>query len=551
MDNRTPVEEALAGGNAGGLDPLQIREVVGLLTQPKVMLEAPKLAAEWTKVALGLSDVEVPERDAQYNDRAWREHPVFRRLAQGHLAWTKWIEDMTDDPAAPWESQERAGYVTRIVTGALSPANLLPTNPAALRKAIDTGGLSILRGGRTFVQDVMRNGGMPRMTDTRPFRVGENMACSPGSVVYREDMFELIQYTPATENVRERPMLVVPPQVGRYYILDLAPGQSLVEHAVANGIQTFMLVWRNPRKGRKTGHGEWGLEEYMSAQVRAFDVVREIAGTDDLNLLGFCAGGFTSALTQAHLAALGEKPVHAATYLVTVLDTRRPNLVTPLTTKGINTELSKRATKNEIIDARTVSNHFAWLRPKDLVYGHVIHNWLLGEEPSSYNLLAWNDDAANMTAKFVRDTTALMSAGELVEPDEVTLLGTPIDLSSVKVDNFVVAAQTDHITTWRPCYMTSQLLGGDSEMVVVNKGHVQTIVSPVEKSRQKYWAGPAAAPDPDEWLEQTEQHAGSWWPHWSAWLTARSGKEVPAPATLGSASHPQREPAPGRYVLEK
>ena len=215
MDDRTLVEDAMGGGDAGGLDPLQIREVVALLTQPKVVLEAPKLAAEWIKVALGLSDVEVPERDAQYDDRAWREHPVFRRLAQGHLAWTKWIEDMTDDPVAPWESQERAGYVTRIVTGALSPANLLPTNPAALRKAIDTGGLSILRGGRTFVQDVMRNGGMPRMTDTRPFRVGENMACSPGSVVYREDMFELIQYTPATENVRERPLLVVPPQVGR------------------------------------------------------------------------------------------------------------------------------------------------------------------------------------------------------------------------------------------------------------------------------------------------------------------------------------------------
>ena len=236
---------------------------------------------------------------------------------------------MTDNPDSAWENRERARYVTNIVTGALSPANLPVTNPAAIRKAIDTRGLSLLRGGRTFVRDVVKHGGMPRMTDTRPFTVGQNIGASSGAVVYREEMFELIQYNPTTDTVYERPLLFVPPQLGRYYILDLAPQRSLVEHAVANGFQTFMLVWRNPRKYRQAGHGQWGLDEYVAATIRAFTVVREITGSDDLNLLGFCAGGFTSALAQAHLAARGEQPVHSATYLVTMLDTRRPESCDP------------------------------------------------------------------------------------------------------------------------------------------------------------------------------------------------------------------------------
>jgi polyhydroxyalkanoate synthase len=549
--DRFLMDEEFGSGGIGGMDPLQVREVLALLAQPKAALAVPELVAEWAKIVVGLSDVEVPDRDAQYGDKAWRENPIFRRIAQAHLAWAKWIEDSTRYGDGPWENQERARYVTNIVTGALSPANLPATNPAAIRKAVETGGRSLLRGARTFIRDVATNGGMPRMTDTRPFTVGLNMATSAGSVVYREEMFELIQYSPTTEKVRERPLLIVPPQVGRYYILDLAPQRSLVEHAVSNGMQTFMLVWRNPRKNRQAGHGEWGIEDYMSAVIRAFDVVREIAGAEDLNMVGFCAGGVTTALTQAHLAARGEQPVHSATYLVTMLDTQRPNLVTPLATRGVNSELNKLADRREVIDAKKVSNHFAWLRPSDLVFGHVINNWLLGEEPSAYDLLAWNDDAANLTAKFVADATALMSSGALAEPGAVTLLGTEIDLSQVKVDNFLVAAHTDHITTWRPCYMTSQLLGGDSQMVIVNKGHIQTIVSPVAKSRQKYWAGPADAQDPDEWIQQAEQKAGSWWPQWIEWLTRRSGEEKAAPERLGSLKYPAREPAPGRYVLEK
>ncbi|MFC7446850.1 PHA/PHB synthase family protein [Rhodococcus daqingensis] len=547
------VEQALGGGDtSGALDPLQIGEVLGRLIDPRaVAVEAPKVVAEWAKVALGLSDIEVPERDAQYGDPLWRQHPAFRRLAQGHLAWTQAVERMAEEDGAAWQDRERARYVTNILTGALSPANFLPTNPTAIKRAIDTGGLSLLRGARNFVHDVATNRGMPAMTDSSPFTVGENLACSPGAVVYREEMFELLQYSPTTENVRERPLLVVPPQVGRHYILDLSPGRSLVEFAIASGVQTFTLVWRNPSTDPDCGHGNWGLEDYMSAVIRAFDVVKEITGAEDLNLLGFCAGGFTSALAQAHLAAKGSRPIHAATYLVTMLDTRQPNMVTTLTTPGVDTALTRSADRSTVIDAKTIAHNFNWMRPKDLVYGYAINNWLLGEAPSAYDLLAWNDDAANISAAYVRDSTALMASGDLVTPGGTTLLGTQIDLSAVESDNFIVAAQTDHITTWRPCYMTSQLLGGDSEMVVVNKGHIQTIVSPIEKSRQKYWAGPPTGPDPDQWREQAGQHSGSWWPHWAEWLIPRSGAEQVAPDRLGSIKYPARESAPGQYVHEK
>jgi len=503
------------------------------------------LAAEWTKISLGLSDVEVPE---ELDDPAWREHPLYRRLAQGYAAWAQTVERIAHDEDADWQHAGRAAYMTDIVAGALSPANFLATNPSAIKRAIDTGGMSVVRGARNLTRDVVTNRGMPSMVDSKPFTVGENLACSPGAVVYREELFELLQYNPTTETVHERPLLFVPPQINRYYIMDLAPGRSLVEFAVAQGMQSFMIVWRNPRQD--LGHGEWGLEDYVAATVRAFEVVREITGSEDLNVLGFCAGGMTSALAQAHLAAIGESPVHAATYLVTLMDARQPNMVTTLTTCTASSALDRQANGSRVIDAKALSHHFAWMRPRDLVYGNLVKGWVMGDAPGAFDLLAWNDDGANISSTFTRDSLALLSSDALLQPDQATLLGTPIDLSAVRADNFMVAAQTDHITTWRPCYMTSQLLGGESEMVLINKGHIQAVVSPVAKSRHVYWTGPATGADPDAWHEQAERHEGSWWLHWAEWLEPRSGDRKPAPEALGSAAHPAGDPAPGRYVHE-
>ncbi|MDN5795523.1 MAG: alpha/beta fold hydrolase [Intrasporangium sp.] len=552
---RSELEESVGGAISVGadtFDPMRVRELVKLIARPEVLLtETPRLLAEWTKVALNLSEIEIPSRDPFYGDRRWHENPVYRRLAQGHLAWTQSVERMTTVDGADWESQKRARYLTDILTGAASPANFFPTNPVAVSRALETGGMSVVRGMQHFLRDLKDNGGMPSMVDTTPFRVGENMACTAGSVVYREDIFELLHYQPTTEQVYRRPLLFVPPELNRHYVLDLAPGRSMVEFAISHGMQTFMIVWRNPREDPALGHGTWGLEEYLEAHIRAFDIVREITGAKDLNLVGLCAGGMTSALVQAHLAESGANPVNAATYIVTMLDARKPNGVTMMATPGVEGELSKAASDAKVYKAKQVAHNFAWMRPKDLVFNYVIHDWLLGEEAPSFDVLAWNDDATNLSAKFSRDTNGLLANHMVAEPGGMTLLGTPIDLSKVTSDGFVVAGQRDHITTWRPCYMTSQLLGGDKQVVIVNSGHIQTFVNAPGSSRYKYRIAPAGGPDPDAWLAQAQEHQGSWWPDWIDWLEPRSGTQKPAPASLGNKKYPPQEPAPGTYVHEK
>jgi polyhydroxyalkanoate synthase subunit PhaC len=546
-------EHAAGGGDiSAALDPMQLRVALTDLMNPKSLAaEMPRLTTELAKVVLGMSDVEFGEKDARFADPAWRDNPLYRLIGQSYLAWEQSVGRIVQRHRGDWQRQERARYVANILTGGLAPTNFLPTNPAALKRAFETGGMSLLRGYRNFLRDLLTNRGMPQMVDTRPFTVGKNLAITSGSVVYREEMFELLQYKPATETVRERPLLFVPPEINKYYVLDLAPGRSMVEYAISRGIHAFMLVWRNPRLDKSAGHGHWGMDDYLAAHVRAFDVVREITGAGDLNLVGLCAGGMTSALVQAHLAAGGGNPVQAATYIVTMLDARQPNMVTTLATPQADTVLAREARKGTVIDATTVRHNFAWMRPGDLVYSYVVNDWLLGNDAPAFDVLAWNDDATNMSGTFALESNALLARGMIVQPGGVSYLGTPIDLSKVTSAAFFVAGQRDHITTWRPCYMTSRLLGGDTEVVIVNSGHIQTFVNPVAKSRYKYWWGPVGGPDPDAWLAHAEVHDGSWWPRWAEWLLPRSGAEKPAPDRLGSDRYPPLEPAPGRYVHEK
>lgn len=544
---------AVGGGEvAAAVDPLRLRHVIGDLFDPVVLAdETPRLVMELGKIAVGRSDVEFSEKDARFADPTWRENPLYRRIGQSYLAWERSVNAVVDRQDGEWQRQARARYVADIITGALAPTNVLPGNPAAIKHAFETGGSSLLRGMRNFARDVIGNRGMPSMVDSSGFTVGENLAVSPGAVVYREEMFELLQYMPSTEKVRGRPMLVVPPELNRYYVLDLAPEKSMVEYAVSHGVQTFMLVWRNPRKDKKSGHGKWTLDDYLAAHIRAFDVVRAITGADDLNLLALCAGGITSALVQGHLAARDANPVHSTTYLVTMLDARLPNMTTMLATPEVGQMIDKAAANGDVFDSSMIRHNFAWMRPKDLVFGYVVNNWLLGNKPPAFDVLAWNDDATNLGSSFERDATRILRDGALVAPGAVTVLDTPIDLSQVTGDNFLVAGLRDHITTWRPCYESSKLLGGHSEMVIVDSGHIQSFVNPVKTSRYRYWNAPAADVDADTWLANTECRRGSWWPRWGEWLVERSGEEQSPPGELGSAEYPVIEPAPGKYVFEK
>ncbi|HTE61812.1 MAG TPA: alpha/beta fold hydrolase [Solirubrobacteraceae bacterium] len=514
---------------------------------PRALLEeSARLATEFAKIAMGASDVTVPAEDKRFADPAWSENPLYRRWAQAYLVWADAMERVATTPRVPadWRREARARLAAELITDAAAPTNLLLGNPAALKRAFDTGGASLVRGMRNALRD-LSNGGMPSQVDRRPYKVGENLAVTPGAVVFRDDLFELIQYAPATPHVRTRPVLMIPPQVNKHYFLDLAPGRSLVEYLVGRGMQYFTLVWRNPGPE----DGGWGIDEYAAAQLRAIDVVREVSGSDELGLMGVCAGGLTTALMLGHLAATGDAgAVSSATYAISMIDSRYPNPIAMLGSEPVRAEVARDAAAGRVYDRRRIGRTFAWLRPNDLVFSYVVNDWLLGENPPAFDILAWNDDGSDLPAQFYSEMLEIYAHNRAAMPGEVTILDTPIDLGAVDCDNFVVCGVRDHITPWSCGYMTSRLLGGSSEVVVTSTGHIQTMVNPPGKPRARYFTGDPDG-DPEQWMAAATSHDGSWWPRYADWLISRSGGEREPPGRLGSTRHRPLEAAPGRYVL--
>jgi polyhydroxyalkanoate synthase subunit PhaC len=548
MDN-TDTDPASITGTAAeavaSLVPSDMLDAAAGLADPGVLVAAtPWLASELADIALGRSDLWFDERDKRFADPAWRAYP-YRLLGQTYRLYELWMDRMSDSVDGSWQRQARARWMADMLTAAASPANFLATNPVALRQAFQTRGRSVLRGIQNFAGDLAR-GGMPRGADRKPFVVGKQVACTPGAVVYRDEMFELLQYSPGTQKVRAVPLLMVPPQVNRYYILDLAPGRSLVEFAVSQGIQTFMIVWRNPRAD--LGHGRWGLDDYVAAQERAAEVVRTITHSEKVNWLGLCAGGMTLAFMLGHQAATSDESAASATYLVTMLSGREPNAVGMLDTGQSRAQLALAARAEQVVPGTALRTLFAFLRPNDLVYSYLVNGWLMGQSPTPFDVLAWNDDASSTPARFALETTELVMDGW--EGDGPVLLGTPTDLGKVGCDSFHVAGYTDHITRWRACYSTTQVLGGDKELTVVKSGHIQSFVNPIQTGRYDCWYGPPTSPDPDKWMSTATVQQGSWWQRWAEWLTARSGGQRPARAALGSRKYPPLGTAPGTYAHE-
>ena len=415
---------AVAAQAAGARDML--RAAADLVNPAAAARELPWLADELIKIALGRSDLGYAEKDPRFQDVTWRDNPVFRRLGQSYRLCEDWTDRMVEAAEGPWERQARARYLANILTGALSPTNYLITNPLALKRAFETGGQSVLRGGRNMLRD-LAGGGMPSMVNRKPFPVGEKLACTPGAVVYRDEIFELLQYTPATPTVRGRPLLMVPPELNRYYVLDLAPGRSMVEYATAQGLEVFMMVWRNPRPG--LGHGRWGIDDYLGAQTRAAEIVRTISGSESVNWLGLCAGGITTALTLGYLAARGDASAGSATFIVTMLTSDHPNIVGWMAGGGSLHALQRAAAARRVFPGRMLRTSFAWLRPNDLVFNYLVSGWLLGEDPPAFDVLAWNDDATGMTARLSAEIGDLLVHRRAAQPGAITVLGAPIDLA--------------------------------------------------------------------------------------------------------------------------
>jgi polyhydroxyalkanoate synthase len=512
-----------------------------------VAREGAGLTRELVAIAAGRSTVEPARGDRRFIDPTWRENPAYRRAMQAYLASCRTVDRLVDKAELDWRNTERARFAAGLVTEALAPTNLLPGNPAALKRSFETGGRSLVRGARNFVHDLRHNHGMPAQVDRRPFVLGQNIAASPGAVVHRSEVCELIQFTPATGEVGTRPVVMIPPQINKYYVMDLAPQRSFIEHAVAHGVQFFAISWRNPT----AEHRDWDLDTYVRGCLDCIGVACEVTGSKDVNLLGMCAGGITTSITLAHMAASGDERVHSVTLPVTMLDMSVPSTAGMFASERVAAGAVRQSQRRGVLRGSEMARVFAWMRPNDLVWNYWVNNYLMGNSPPAFDILAWNNDTTNLPAALHAQFLRVLLDNALTHPGELSVLGTPIDLGAVRVPAFVLAGVTDHITPWRACYRATQLLGGESDFVLSNSGHIQALVNPPGNPKASYFTGPPPGPDPDAWRAAATEHRDSWWGHWLEWIRARSGPTKPAPEVLGSERHRPLEPAPGRYVLEQ
>jgi polyhydroxyalkanoate synthase len=503
---------------------------------------------ELGRIATGGSALAPDPKDKRFADPAWKESAAYRALAQAYLAWGGALNRFVDEASMDKRDAERARFVVSLLVDALAPTNSFVGNPAALKKLVDTGGASLLHGLENFVGDLAKNGGLPAQVDTRNFAVGRNLATTPGAVVFRTSVMELIQYRPMTDEVHHRPLLIAPPQINKFYVFDLVPEKSIVRLALEGGLQTFAISWKNPT----AAESEFGLDTYVAALEEAVDVMREITGSEDVNIWGSCSGGITTSAFLAHLAARGEAKVHSATVAVCLLDMA----VAQDTTAGIFvTPESILAAKNAsrlagVVEGRELARMFAWMRPNDLIWNYWVNNYLLGNAPPAFDVLYWNNDTTRLPARLHADFLDLIETNPYVNPGRLHLRGTPLDMRRVNMDSYVVAGVSDHITPWQGCYNTAKLYGERSTFVLSNSGHIQSLLNPPGNPKAAFWAGPAREPDAQAWLDRAQKNAGSWWPHWLAWIKARSGATLTPPA-IGSADYAQLDEAPGRYVMER
>jgi polyhydroxyalkanoate synthase len=504
------------------------------------------LAAELVKITAGASTLAPAKRDRRFADPAWTQNPVLRRIVQAYLAAGRTVEGLVDDAALDSRDDRRVRFGVENLVEALSPSNVPLLNPASAKAAIDSGGLNFVHGARSLLRDMASPPRIPEMVDTSAFEVGGNLAVTPGSVVLRTPVLELIQYRPQSGRVRDVPLLIVPPTINKFYVLDLAPGRSMVEYLVRDGQQVFVISWRNP----DARHAHWGLDTYVQEVLGALDAVERISGSDRTALLGVCAGGIIASITAAYLAATGAQDRLAClSLLVTVLDSADGGTVGALVDRPSAAVAKAVSARRGYLDGRALAEVFAWLRPGDLVWNYWVNNYLLGKKPPAFDVLFWNADSTRMTSSLHADFVGLSMDNLLVTPGALTVQGIPIDLSKVSVDTYLVAGVADHITPWQSCYRSTQLLGGESRFVLSTSGHIAALVNPPDSSKATYQVSDTTPADPADWLQAAQTQPGSWWPDLAAWLHERCGPDKRAPRDVGGGGLRSLAAAPGTYVF--
>jgi polyhydroxyalkanoate synthase len=484
-------------------------------------------------------------RDRRFADPAYEENAFYFLLAQAELLAGQSLDELLDGARVTPAELEKARFAARFFVEALSPGHTVVGNPRAMRRAFDTNGKSAVKGLRNLVRDVVRNGGWPAQVDSSGFELGRNTAATPGRVVHRNGLIELIQYEPQTDQVHEVPLLFCPPWINKYYLLDLAPGRSLIEWAVRHGHTTFTISYRNPDGSMR----DLGIEDYVhSALLEAIHVVREITSVPKVNTVSACVGGTVTAMAMAHGAQTGAPAVNAATMLNTHTDfTRTGTLGMFLDEKTVGA-IERRMRTHGYLDAGDMARTFDMIRARDLIFGYAVAGWLMGEDPPSFDLLAWNADSTRMPARLHSQYLRGCYVENRFARGEMEIDGYKLDPGAVDVETYVVGAIDDHIVPWQSAHRTSTLLGGANRFVLSTSGHIAGIVNP-PSPKARYWVNEGARPaDPDEWLDGAELHVETWWEDWARWLGERAGDLRPPPSALGSEIHPPMEDAPGTYV---
>ena len=492
--------------------------------------------------------IEEPRGDRRFKDDAWRENEVFDFIRQSYLLSSRYFTSVVQGTEGlDAKTAQKVDFYTRQFVDAMSPANFVMTNPEVLRRTAETGGANLLKGLTNLLSDQERGKGKQRirMTDDSKFKVGENIAVTPGKVVFQNDLMQLIQYAPTTETVYKRPLVIFPPWINKFYILDLRPKNSLIRWAVEQGHTVFVASWVNPDEHLS----EKGFDDYMKEGVlAALDAIEAATGERAVNAIGYCLGGTLLATTLAYMAVKKDTRIKTATYFVTMTDFEEAGELGVFIDEEQLQGLEERMGKRGFLDGREMATTFNMLRANDLIWSFVVNNYLLGQEPFPFDLLYWNDDSTRMPAKMHSFYLRRMyQANDLCKPGGITLLGTAIDLRKIKVPSYLVSTREDHIAPWKSTYRGTQLYAGPVRFVLAASGHIAGVVNPPEGGKYSHWVNEELPASPDEWFAGATELSGSWWPDWQRWVTGQDKAMVPA-RVPGEGKLPALEDAPGSYV---
>jgi len=497
-------------------------------------------------------------KDRRFADPSWSQNPWFFGQRQAYLAWSRFMHALGGAAELDERTAQKAAFAVGMIVDALAPTNFAVTNPEAIRKAFETEGESLRKGLENFRADVAANGGKPRQVDASGFELGVNLAATPGKVVFRNDLMELIQYAPTTETVHEVPLILSPPWINRYYVMDLAPGRSFAEWAVAHGHTTFAISYRNPPASDDAGDAGGGsmrdvdLDDYVLEGLgTAVDVVREICGVPQVNVAGLCAGGTLAVMllawqAQTATAESADPPVRSLTLLNTLVDFSEPGALGNFTDLDSVERLEARMADRGYLEGAEMAGTFDALRPNDLIWNYVAGNWLMGQTPPAFDILAWNADATRIPAATHSSYLRSFYVENRLATGDMTVGGRRLRLDDIESDTYILAASEDHITPWKSSYATVGLLACPIRFVLSSAGHIAGIVNP-PGPRRVHWTNDDLPLEPDAWRAASSEVPGTWWGDWATWIESRAGDRRPPPP-MGSATHPALADAPGTYV---